>query len=80
MEAYRDQYATLFNGGRKVAVIAISVDAEQFDAAKAKLDAAGVEYLGPDRGVRRVHENVVRRERAHVLRAEEHGHAWTRPA
>ena len=28
MEAYRDQYATLFNNGRKVAVIAISVDAD----------------------------------------------------
>jgi thioredoxin-dependent peroxiredoxin len=26
MEAYRDQYATLFNNGRKVAVIGISVD------------------------------------------------------
>src|SRR6476469_2088948 len=26
MEAYRDQYATLFNNGRKVAVISISVD------------------------------------------------------
>jgi peroxiredoxin Q/BCP len=26
MEAYRDQYATLFNGGKGVAVIAISVD------------------------------------------------------
>lgn len=26
MEAYRDQYATLFNSGKKVAVIAISVD------------------------------------------------------
>jgi peroxiredoxin len=26
MEAYRDQYATLFNNGRKVEVIAISVD------------------------------------------------------
>ena len=31
--------------------LAISVNAEQFDAAKAKLDAAGVDYLGPDRGV-----------------------------
>ncbi|MFN2560400.1 MAG: VOC family protein [Jatrophihabitans sp.] len=30
--------------------MAISVDAEQFAAAKAKLDEAGVEYLGPDRG------------------------------
>jgi peroxiredoxin len=26
MEAYRDQYATLFNNGRKVVVIAISAD------------------------------------------------------
>lgn len=26
MEAYRDQYATLFNNGRRVAVIGISVD------------------------------------------------------
>jgi peroxiredoxin len=28
MEAYRDQYATLFNNGRSVAVIGISVDAD----------------------------------------------------
>lgn len=26
MEAYRDQYATLFNGGKKVTLIGISVD------------------------------------------------------
>jgi glyoxylase I family protein len=32
--------------------LAISVSSEQFEAAKAKLDAAGVEYLGPDRGAR----------------------------
>lgn len=31
--------------------MAISVSGEQFDAAKAKFDAAGMEYLGPDRGV-----------------------------
>jgi glyoxylase I family protein len=31
--------------------IAISVDAEHFAAAKAKLDEAGLDYLGPDRGV-----------------------------
>jgi len=31
--------------------IALSVDQEHFDAARAKLDAAGVDYLGPDRGV-----------------------------
>jgi peroxiredoxin Q/BCP len=28
MEAYRDQYATLFNNGRKVTVVGISVDAD----------------------------------------------------
>jgi glyoxylase I family protein len=30
--------------------LALSIDREQFDAAKAKLDEAGVDYLGPDRG------------------------------
>jgi glyoxylase I family protein len=30
--------------------LAISVSAEQFAAAKGKLEAAGVDYLGPDRG------------------------------
>jgi glyoxylase I family protein len=31
--------------------LAISVSDEQFVAAKAKLDEAGVDYLGPDRGI-----------------------------
>jgi glyoxylase I family protein len=31
--------------------LAISISPAQFDAAKKKLDDAGVEYLGPDRGV-----------------------------
>ena len=31
--------------------MALSVDAEHFALVKAKLDAAGVEYLGPDRGI-----------------------------
>lgn len=31
--------------------LAISVDSEQFAAAKARLDERGIEYLGPDRGV-----------------------------
>jgi glyoxylase I family protein len=31
--------------------LAISVTSEQFEKAKAKLDADGVDYLGPDRGV-----------------------------
>ena len=30
--------------------LAISVSAEQFAAAKTKLDGAGIDYLGPDRG------------------------------
>ena len=32
MEAYRDQYATLFNDGKKVVVIGISVDADTTQA------------------------------------------------
>ncbi len=36
MEAYRDQYATLFNNGRNVVVIAISVDADTTLAAWAR--------------------------------------------
>jgi glyoxylase I family protein len=31
--------------------LAISVTSEQFENAKAKLDAIGIDYLGPDRGV-----------------------------
>jgi glyoxylase I family protein len=31
--------------------IAISVDAEQFGSARARMDEAGIEYIGPDRGV-----------------------------
>jgi glyoxylase I family protein len=30
--------------------LALSIDREHFDAAKARLDQAGVDYLGPDRG------------------------------
>jgi thioredoxin-dependent peroxiredoxin len=36
MEAYRDQYATLFNNGRKVTVIGISADADTATASWAK--------------------------------------------
>ena len=31
--------------------LAISISPEQYDAAKKKFDEAGLEYLGPDRGV-----------------------------
>ena len=36
MEAYRDQYATLFNNGQNVTVIGISVDADTTQAAWAR--------------------------------------------
>jgi peroxiredoxin len=36
MEAYRDQYATLFNGGKDVVVIGISADADTTLAAWAR--------------------------------------------
>jgi peroxiredoxin Q/BCP len=38
MEAYRDQYATLFNNGRKVVVIGISADADTTLASWARDD------------------------------------------
>ncbi len=38
MEAYRDRYASLFNNGRKVAVIGISVDADTTLASWARED------------------------------------------
>jgi glyoxylase I family protein len=42
-EAYKETIGALQH-------MAISVTSEQFERAKAKLEAAGVEYLGPDRG------------------------------
>ena len=36
MEAYRDQYATLFNNGKKVVVLGVSVDADTTLAAWAR--------------------------------------------
>jgi peroxiredoxin len=36
MDAYRDQYATLFNGGRDVTLLAISVDPDTMLAAWAR--------------------------------------------
>jgi peroxiredoxin len=36
MEAYRDQYAKLFNGGKKVVVLGVSVDADTMLAAWAR--------------------------------------------
>ena len=36
MEAYRDQYATIFNSGKKVIVLGISADADTTLAAWAR--------------------------------------------
>ena len=36
MEAYRDQYATMFNNGKKVALVGVSVDPDTLLAAWAK--------------------------------------------
>lgn len=47
MEAYRDQYATLFNNGRKVVVIGISVDADTALHSWAR-DAAFPMLMGSD--------------------------------
>jgi peroxiredoxin len=47
MEAYRDQYATLFNNGRKVVVIGISVDADSTQANWAR-DSAFPIVFGSD--------------------------------
>ncbi len=47
MEAYRDQYATLFNNGRKVVVIGISVDPDTALASWAR-DAAFPVVFGSD--------------------------------
>ncbi|MEW5917015.1 MAG: redoxin domain-containing protein [Gemmatimonadota bacterium] len=44
MEAYRDQYATLFNNGRKVTVIGISVDPDTTLASWAKQSAFPVVF------------------------------------
>ncbi|MDB4907764.1 MAG: putative peroxiredoxin [Gemmatimonadetes bacterium] len=49
MEAYRDQYATLFNAGRKVVVLGISVDADTTLSAWAREQGTPVLYLSdPD--------------------------------
>ena len=49
MEAYRDQYATLFNNGRKVVVIGISVDPDTALHSWAR-DAAFPMLFGSDPG------------------------------
>jgi peroxiredoxin len=51
MEAYRDQYATLFNNGRKVIVIGISVDADTTQASWARDEAFPIVFASDAGGV-----------------------------
>jgi peroxiredoxin len=51
MEAYRDQYATLFNNGRKVVVIAVSVDPDTTQAAWARESDFPVLFASDSGGV-----------------------------
>jgi peroxiredoxin Q/BCP len=50
MEAYRDQYATLFNNGRKVTVLGISVDADTTLASWARDEAFPVLFASDPGG------------------------------
>jgi peroxiredoxin len=51
MDAYRDQYATLFNGGNHVVLLAISVDPDTMLAAWAREKAYPFRFLSDSAGV-----------------------------
>jgi len=51
LEAYRDQYATLFNGGKGVAVIAVSVDPDTLQANWAREKSFPVVFASDSNGV-----------------------------
>jgi len=50
MEAYRDQYATLFNNGRNVAVIGISVDPDTAQSSWARDEAFPIVFASDPGG------------------------------
>ena len=50
MEAYRDQYATLFNGGKGVTVIAMSVDPDTTQASWARDEGFPVVFASDTAG------------------------------
>ena len=50
MEAYRDQYATLFNNGHKVVVIGISADADTTQASWARDEAFPIVFASDTAG------------------------------
>lgn len=51
MNAYRDQYATIFNGGDKVVLLAISVDSAEVLASWAKEADYPYRFLSDPQGV-----------------------------
>ena len=51
MNAYRDQYATLFNGGTKVVLLAVSVDSAEVLASWAKDADYPFRFLSDPQGV-----------------------------
>ena len=51
MDAYRDQYATLFNGGQHVTLLAISVDSDTMLAAWAREKGYPFRFLSDSGGV-----------------------------
>jgi peroxiredoxin len=60
MEAYRDQYATLFNGGNGVTVLAISSDADTTQQSWAQEKSFPVTFLSDPQGTGAAPYNVVR--------------------
>ena len=60
MEAYRDQYATIFNGGRGVTVLAISTDADTTNQSWAKEKSFPVTFLSDPSGTTGASYNVLR--------------------
>ena len=56
MEAYRDQYATLFNNGKKVVVIGISADADTTQADWARDSSFPILFASdPDQAVAKLY-------------------------
>ena len=50
MDAYRDQYATLYNGGNHVVLLAISVDPDTMQAAWAREKGYSFRFLSDSTG------------------------------
>ena len=60
MEAYRDQYATLFNGGNGVTVLAVSTDADTTQQSWAQEKSFTVTFVSDTAGNAGASYNVLR--------------------